>query len=96
MRDAGSDCAGNQLMVRRLEFDLLFVFAFFEVQTSTHEWRVQNHVDFIKSQPIFNQTFVAVENGVAQIFIEADHFAVAPAAVLFDQVHRAIEMRDCH
>ncbi|MPN22671.1 hypothetical protein SDC9_170054 [bioreactor metagenome] len=96
MRDARSDCTGHQLMMRRLEFDLFFIFAFFEVQTGTHEWCMQDHVDFIESQPIFNKSFIAIEDCMAKILIESDHFAVAPAAVFFDQVHRAIEMGDCH
>ena len=81
-------------MVGRLIFDQIFIFPFFKAKASPHKWRVENHIDFVEGQPVFDQTLVAGKEGAAEIFIEAQHLAAAPATVGFNQVHRAVKVGD--
>ena len=91
-----SQSRGHQLMVSSLVLHLFLVFAFLEAKTCPHKRSMQNHINFIKGQPVPNQPLIATENRVAQIFIKGDHFSTPPCTVFPDQVHRTIEMGNGH
>ena len=57
---------------------------------------MKNHIDFIESEPVLNQTFKACEKGTAKIFIETKHLTITPTTILGNQVHWTIKVRDRH
>ena len=52
------------------------------------------NVDLIESQPVVNEAFVFGEEGRYESLVKVDHPAAAPAAVLFDEMNRAVKMCD--
>ncbi len=76
--------------------DSLLVLALLKDQTGTHKRQVQDHIDLVEGEPILHQALVAGEDRGGGILVEVDEFAVAPAAILLDEVNRAVEVRDGH
>ena len=83
-------------MVSSLIFNLLLILTLFKAESCSHKWGMENHVDFIESEPVFNQTFKACEKGTAKIFIEAKHLTITPSSILGNQVHWTIKVCDRH
>ena len=81
-------------MVSSLIFNLLLILTLFKAESCSHKWGMENHVDFIESEPVLNQTFKACEKGTAKIFIEAKHLTITPSSILGNQVHWTIKVRD--
>ncbi len=79
----------------RLVFDLLHIFTFFKIETRPHKWCMENHVDFVEGQPIFDQALVTCEEGAAQAFVKFKHLSIAPAVSL-NQVHWAVKVGNGH
>ena len=94
--DLGCPSAGDELVVGGQVLDGLLVLALLKDQTGTHKRQVQNHIDLVEGEPVLHQTLVAGEDRGREILVEVDEFAVAPAAVLLDEVNRAVEVRDGH
>ena len=92
----GCPSAGNELVVGGQVLDSLLVLALLKDQTGTHKRQVQDHIDLVKGKPVLHQTLVAGEDRGCKVLVEVDELAVAPAAVLLDEVNRAVEMRDGH
>ena len=57
---------------------------------------MQDHIDFIKGQPVLHQSFVASEDRPTKVFVKGNHLTVAPTAIFFDQMDRTVKMRDRH
>ena len=76
--------------------DGLLVLAFLKDQTGTHKRQVQNHIDLVEGKPVLHQALVAGEDRDREVLVEVDELAVAPAAILLDEVNRAVEVRDGH
>lgn len=57
---------------------------------------MENHVDLIEGQPIFDQTLVACEEGTAQAFVKFKHLTIAPATVGLNQVHWTVKVGNGH
>ena len=76
--------------------DGLLVLAFLKDQTGTHKRQVQNHIDLVEGKPVLHRALVAGEDRGREVLVEVDELAVAPAAVLLDEVNRAVEVRDGH
>ena len=76
--------------------DGLLVLALLKDQTGTHKRQVQNHIDLVEGEPVLHQALVAGEDRGREVLVEVDELAVAPAAVLLDEVNRAVEVRDGH
>ena len=76
--------------------DGLLVLALLKDQAGTHKRQVQDHVDLVEGEPVLHQALVAGEDRGREVLVEVDELAVAPAAVLLDEVNRAVEVRDSH
>ncbi len=96
MGDLGCPRAGDELVVGGQVLDGLLVLALLKDQTGTHKRQVQDHIDLVKGKPVLHQTLVAGEDRGREVLVEVDEFAVAPAAVLLDEMNRAVEVRDSH
>ena len=96
MGDLGSPSAGDELVVGGQILDGLLVLAFLKDQTGAHKRQVQDHVDLVKGEPVLHQALVAGEDRSREVLVEVDELAVAPAAVLLDEVDGAVEVRDGH
>ena len=94
--DLGCPSAGDELVVGGQVLDGLLVLALLKDQTGTHKRQVQDHIDLVKGEPVFHQTLVAGKDRGREVLVEVDELAIAPAAVLLDEVNRAIEVRDGH
>ena len=57
---------------------------------------MENHVNFVESEPVLNQTFITCEKGTAKIFIETKHLTITPSPILGNQVHGTIKVCDGH
>ena len=87
---------GDELVVGGKVLDGLLVLALLKDQTGTHKRQVQDHIDLVEGKPVLHQTLVAGEDRGREVLVEVDELAVAPAAVLLDEVNRAVEVRDGH
>ena len=96
MSNLRCDGTCNQLMMCRLIFDLFFIFSFFKIQPCAHEWCMKDHIDLIECQPIFDKSFIAIEDDSTQIFIKTNEFSGTPRTIFFDQMHWTIKMRNRH
>ena len=94
--DLGGPGTRHELVVRSDELGLLAVLALLKDQTGAHKRQVQNHIDLVEGEPILDQALVAGEEHRREVLVEVDELAVAPAAVLLDEVDRAVEVRDGH
>ena len=94
--DLGSPSAGDELVVGGQVLDSLLVLALLKDQAGTHKRQVQDHVDLVKGEPVLHQALVAGEDRSREVLVEVDELAVAPAAVLLDEVDGAVEVRDGH
>ena len=77
-------CQGRsyQLMIDRL-IEVLFGQLFsWRGNTAAHKGRMENRVDFIKSQPILDLILVASKNRADIALVETNQIAVGPAIVL--------------
>ena len=83
---------GDQFMVHGLIQIRLRQLVWSRGNPAAHEWRVDDRVDFIERQPVFDFVFVAREDRAHVVLIEADHFAVDPAVVFAGQVQRRFVM----
>ena len=88
--------AGHQLVVSGLILGLLHILARLEEQTGPHEGHVEQHIDLVEGQPVFDLALVAVEEDVAVVDVGVHHPAVFPAAVLFNKGNGCIEVADGH
>ena len=50
----------------------------------------------VLGEPVLHQALVAGKDRGREVLVEVDELAVSPAAVLLDEVNRAIEVRDGH
>ena len=96
MGDLGCPSAGDELVVGGQVLDGLLVLALLKDQTGTHKRQVQDHIDLVEGEPVLHQSLVAGKDRGREVLVEVDELAVAPAAVLLDEVNRAIEVRDGH
>ena len=96
MGDLGGPSAGDELVVGGQVLDGLLVLALLKDQASAHKRQVQDHVDLVKGEPVLHQALVAGEDRGREVLVEVDELAVSPAAVLLDEVDRAVEVRDGH
>ena len=96
MSDLGCPSAGDELVVGGQVLDGLLVLALLKDQAGTHKRQVQDHIDFVKGEPVLHQALVAGKDRGREILVEVDELAVAPAAVLLDEMNRAVEVRDSH
>ena len=96
MGNLGCPGAGDELVVGGQVLDGLLVLALLKNQAGTHKRQVQDHVDLVEGEPVLHQTLVAGEDRGREVLVEVDELAVAPAAVLLDEVDRAVEVRDGH
>ena len=92
----GSPSAGDKLVVGGQILDGLLVLALLKDQAGTHKRQVQDHVDLVKGEPVLHQALVAGEDRGREVLVEVDELAVAPAAVLLDEMDGAVEVRDGH
>ena len=76
--------------------DGLLVLALLKDQSGTHKRQVQDHIDLVEGKPVLHQALVAGKDRGREVLVEVDELAVAPAAVLLDEVNRAVEVRDGH
>ena len=83
MRQLYRLCAGHQLVMGGLILDLLHILAGVEYQPGAGKGQVQQHVDFIKGEPVLHLALEAVEQHLAVVDIGVHHAAVFPAAVIF-------------
>ncbi len=72
------------------------VLALLEHDARAHERQVEDHVDLVEGEPVLNEALVARKEGGGQALVELDELAAAPAAVLLDEMDRAVEVRDGH
>ena len=84
--------AGHQLVMRGLVLHLLLIFTLFKHQPGAGVGAVQHDVDFIEGEPVFHQTVKSFKAGAGVVAEKIHHFAVAPGAVLYHQMHRHVEM----
>ena len=96
MGDLGCPSAGDELVVGGQVLDGLFVLALLKDQAGTHKRQVQDHIDLVEGEPVLHQALVAGEDRGREVLVEVDELAVAPAAVLLDEVNRTVEVRDGH
>ena len=96
MGNLGCPSAGNELVVGGQVLDGLLVLALLKDQASTHKRQVQDHIDLVEGEPVLHQTLVAGKDRGREVLVKVDELAVAPAAVLLDEVNRAVEVRDGH
>ena len=96
MSNLGCPSAGDELVVGGQVLDGLLVLALLKDQTGTHKRQVQDHIDLVEGKPVLYQALVAGEDRGREVLVEVDELAVAPAAVLLDEVNRAVEVRDGH
>ena len=94
--DLGCPSAGDELVVGGQVLDGLLVLALLKDQSGTHKRQMQDHIDLVEGKPVFHQALVAGKDRGREVLVEVDELAVAPAAVLLDEVNRAIEVRDGH
>ena len=87
---------GDQLVVGRLILDLFPVFARLKHDARAGKRLVDQHVDLVEGQPVFDQAAVIVKQHPAVFQERVHHAAVLPAAVLFDQRNGRIKMADGH
>ena len=83
-------------MVGCLVFELLLILSFLESETRSHKWRMEDHIDFIKGQPVVDQALVTSKEGPTETFIKAQHLAVAPTTVLGNQMHGTVKVGNGH
>ena len=57
---------------------------------------MEDHIDFIEGQPVFDQTLVASEEGPAETFITFQHLATTPTSILSNQMHGTVKMGNGH
>ena len=76
--------------------DGFLVLALLKDQAGTHKRQVKDHVDLVEGEPVLHQALVAGEDRGREVLVEVDELAVAPAAVLLDEVDGAVEVRDGH
>ena len=79
-------------MVRGLILHLILILTRFECQSRAGKRAVQQNVDLIEGEPVFHQPVERLEAGARIAGEEIDHFAVAPRAILHDQMHRHVKM----
>ena len=96
MSDSCCFCRRYQFMMCCKIFRLCLIFSFFKDKSRPHKWKVQNHVDLIKCQPVFYKSFVSCKEYCYKFLIELNQFSVLPASVLFGQMNRAIKMCNCN
>ena len=96
MSDLGCPSAGDELVVGGQVLDGLLVLALLKDQTGTHKRQVQDHIDLVEGEPVLHQALVAGEDRGREVLVEVDELAVAPAAVLLDEMDRAVEVRNGH
>ena len=96
MGQLGRHSRSYQFMVSCLVFNLFLILTLFKAKPRSHKWCMENHIDFIESEPVLNQTFITCKKGTAEIFIEAKHLTITPATILGNQVHGTIKVCDCH
>ena len=96
MSDLGCPSAGDELVVGGQVLDGLLVLALLKNQTGTHKRQVQDHIDLVEGKPVLYQALVAGEDRGREVLVEVDELAVAPAAVLLDEMDRAVEVRNGH
>ena len=89
-------CAGDKLVISAVHRDLASVVAFLEDNSGRHKRRVEDHIDFIKGDPVFHESFIAFEQCSCVSVVAVRDLTAAPSAVFRDQVHRNIEMIDGH
>ena len=87
-------CACDKFIVRRLIFDLGRILAFFKDKTRAHKRQVQQHIDLVECDPVFNQILIVFKQHLAVLQVGIDHASVFPAAVPFDEFYRRIKMID--
>ena len=90
--DLGGPGARHELVVRSDILGLLAVLALLKEQAGAHKRQVQDHIDLVEGEPVLNQTLVAGKEHRREVLVEVDELAVAPAAVLLDEVNRAVEV----
>ena len=94
--DLGCPRAGDELVVGGQVLDGLLVLALLKDQSGTHKRQVQDHIDLVEGKPVLHQALVAGKDRGREVLVEVDELAVAPAAVLLDEVNRAVEVCDGH
>ena len=57
---------------------------------------MENHIDFIEGDPLFNETLVPGKKHGHKLFVKLYQPSVLPSAVLPDQMHRTVKMGDRH
>ena len=77
-----------------LILDLLHILAGVEYQPGAGKGQVQQHVDFIKGEPVLHLALEAVEQHLAVVDIGVHHAAVFPAAVFFDEGNGSVKVAD--
>ena len=96
VRDLGRPGARHELVVGGAVLRGIPVLALLEHQARSHERQVQDHVDLVEGKPVPHQALVAGEQHRHELPVEVDERAVAPAAVLLDEIDGAVEMCDGH
>ncbi len=79
-------------MMRCLIFDFLTIVPFFKDDPATYKGLMQQNIDFIDRQPIFDQPAIALEDGFRIGHIEINESAIFPAPKFLDQMQRNIEV----
>ena len=62
--------------------DLLLIFAFFKAEPCSHERRMQNHINLIEGQPIFDQALIAGKESPAETLVKFQHETTSPTTIL--------------
>ena len=82
----------NQFMMGRQIFGKCLIFSLFKNKPGSHKRQMKNHIDLVKSQPVFYQTFISCKKHGHKLLIKINHLSVFPTAILFDQIDRTVKM----
>ena len=94
MRDLCRFRRSNQFMMRCQIFGKCFIFAFLKHQSGSHKWKMKNHIDFIKSQPIPYKSLISGKKHCHQFLVKINQFTVFPATILLNEMNRTVKMCD--
>ena len=73
---------------------LLGVLPLLKHKPRSHKGQMQNHINLIKSQPVMHQSLKPGKQRRHKPFIKLHQLIALPPAILFNQMNRAVKMRD--
>ncbi|KXT71184.1 hypothetical protein SGODD07_01365 [Streptococcus gordonii] len=79
-----------------LILDLFLIFPLFKAEARSHEGSMEDHVNFIEGQPVFDQTLVASKKCAAETLVKFQHATIPPTTILLNQVHGTVKVSNGH